>query len=83
MFQQVCYTFKIVNLNPYQGEAVAYFVDKKMVVFVSLLTRFGKWLIYQSMPLVFNVTRNIMGHIVVVLSPFVNLNKDQVEHLQK
>lgn len=26
---------------------------------------------------------DIMGHIVVVLSPFVNLNKDQVEHLQK
>ena len=68
MFQQVCFTFKIVNLNPYQGEAVAYFVEKKMVVFVSILTSFGKWLIYQSMPLVSNVTCNIISQIVIVLS---------------
>ena len=35
------------------------------------------------MPLVFEVTRNSTKHVAVVISPLVNLMKDQVESLQK
>ena len=59
------------------------FVKKKIDVFVNLPTGFGKLLIYQALPLVFDVTRNSTGHIVVVISPLVNLMKDQVEILRK
>jgi len=35
-FQRVCETFKIVDLNPFQREAMEYFVKKKVDVFVNL-----------------------------------------------
>ena len=35
-FQQVCETFQIVDLNPFQREAMRYFVKKKAHVFVNL-----------------------------------------------
>ena len=35
-FQWVCETFKIVNLNPFQQEAMEYFVKKKVDIFVNL-----------------------------------------------
>ena len=47
-FQRVCETFKIVDLNPFQREAIEYFVKKKVDVFVNLPTRYGKSLIYQA-----------------------------------
>ena len=80
-FKRVCETFKIVNLYAHQQEAIAYFVDKKDV-FINLLTGFGKSLIYQALTIVFNITRNSTGH-VVVISPLGNLMKDQVENLKK
>ena len=82
-FQQVCETFKIADLNPFQQEVMEYFMKKKVDIFVNLLTGYGKSLIYQALPLVFDVTRNSTGHVVVVISPFVNLMKDKVESLQK
>ena len=82
-FQRVSETFQIDDLNPCQLEAIVYFVEKKVDVFVNLPTGFGKSLIYQALPLVFDVTRNDTGHIVVVISPLVNLMKDQVENLKK
>ena len=54
-----------------------------MDVFINLPTEFGKSLIYQALPLVFDVARNSMGHIVVIISPLVNLMKDQVENLKQ
>ena len=54
-----------------------------MDVFVNLPTEFGKSLIYQALPLVFDVARNSSSHIVVVISPLVNLMKDQVENPKK
>ena len=54
-----------------------------MDVFVNLPTEFGKSLIYQALPLVFDVALNSTGHIVVVISPLVNLMKDQVESIKK
>ena len=47
--------------NLYLREAIAYFVENKMDVFVNLLTGFGKSLIYQALPLVFDVTRAILS----------------------
>lgn len=82
-FKRVCETFKIVDLNAHQREAIPYFVDKKKDVFISLPTGFGKSLTYQALPIVFDVTRNSTGHIVVVTSPLVNLMKDQAENLKK
>ena len=67
----------------FQREAIAYFVENKMDVFVNLPTEFGKSLIYQALPLVFDVALNSTGHIVVVISPLVNLMKDQVESIKK
>lgn len=57
-------------------------MDKKKDVFINLPTGFGKSLIYQALKIVFNITRNSTGH-VVVISPLVNLMKDQVENLKK
>ena len=54
-----------------------------MDIFVNLPTGFGKSLIYQALPLVFDVTCNSPSHIVAVVSPLVRLMKDQVENLQK
>ena len=44
-FKRVCETFKIVDLNAHQPEAIAYFVDKKKDVFINLPTGFSKSLI--------------------------------------
>ena len=57
-------------------------MDKKKDVFINLPTGFGKSLIYQALTIVFNITRNSTGH-VVVISPLGNLMKDQVENLKK
>ena len=46
-----------------------------------MLTGFGKSLIYQALPLIFDVLLEALGHIVAVISPLVNLMKDQVEKL--
>ena len=81
-FKRVCETFKIVNLNAHEQEAIAYFVDKKKDVFINLPTGFSKSLIYQALLIVFNITRNSTDPIVVI-SPLVNLMKDQVENLKK
>ena len=82
-FPRVCETFQIIDLNQFQQEAMEYFVNKKMDFFVNLPTGYGKLLIYQALPLVFDVTRNSTGHVVVVISPLMNLMKEQVESLQK
>ena len=81
--QRVCESFQIDDLNPYQREAITNFVEEKVDIFVNLPTGFGKSLIYQALPLVFDVTSNSPGHIVAVVSPLVSLMKDQVENLRK
>lgn len=60
MFRRVCETFNIADLNPYQEEAIVYFLDKKMdgfVIFVNVPTGFGRSLIHQPLPLVFGSFR--------------------------
>ena len=50
-------------------------------MFINLPTGFRKSLIYQALPLVCDTVRGTSGHIVVVVSPLVNLMKDQVGKL--
>lgn len=79
----VCQKFGITELNPLQEEAITSFVINKTDVFVNLPTGFGKSLIYQALPLIFDVLLEAPGHIVAVISPLVNLMKDQVEKLTR
>ena len=58
----------IRELNSLQKEAIIQFVEKQRDVFINLPTGFGKSLIYQALPLVFDAIHE-EGHIVVVLSP--------------
>ena len=60
--------FCIRELNSLQKEAIFQFVVKQRDVFINLHTGFGKSLIYQVLPLVFDAMHG-EGHIVVVLSP--------------
>ena len=45
-------------------------------------TRFGKSLIYQALPLFCDTVRGTTGHVVVVVSPLVNLMKDRATKLE-
>ena len=56
-------------LNAYQREAIVQFVQKKTDVFVNLPTGYGKSLIYQALPFVYDSILEAAGHIVVVVSP--------------
>jgi len=80
VFDHVCEMFGIRELNAYQREAIVQFVQKKTDVFVNLPTGYGKSLIYQALPFVYDSILEA-GHIVVVVSPLVNLMKDQVDKL--
>ena len=81
-FIKVCATFKIESLNQYQKKAITEFVNGKNDIFVSLPTGFGKSIIYQALPLIFDCLTGSPGHVVVVISPLVNLMKDQVRYLR-
>ena len=81
-FILVSSNFKIPSLNHHQRLAIEEIVSDKKDVFVNLPTSFGKSLIYQALPLVFDHTTNLSGHIVVVVSPLISLMEDQVKQLQ-
>ena len=69
----MCCTFNINQLNDYQIKALNSLVMKKKDTFVNLPTGCGKSLIYQSLPLF-----NNLSSIVIVVSPLINLMRDQV-----
>ena len=56
-------------------------VEERKDVFVNLPSGFGKPLLYQVLPLMFDITSQEPGHIVVVVSPLISLLEDQVSHL--
>ncbi|CAH3178253.1 unnamed protein product, partial [Porites evermanni] len=58
-------------------------VLKKKDVFVSLPTGFGKSVIFQALPMVFDSFTGESGHIVIVVSPLLSLIKDQTERLRQ
>ena len=55
------------------------FLQKKIDVFVNLLTRFARSPIYQALPSVFDKIFEAAGHVFLVVSPFVNRIKDQID----
>ena len=75
--------FQIPSLNEHQKSAIRKIVFQSKDVFVNLPTGFGKSLIYQALPLAFDHTTKLSGHIVVVVSPLVSLMEDQVKYLQR
>ena len=66
IFDLVSQKFCIRELNSLQKEAIIQFVGKQRDVFINLPTGFGKSLIYQALPLVFDAMHG-EGHIVVVV----------------
>ena len=82
-FSKVCEQFKFSELNKHQKEAIISAVLKKKDVFVSLPTGFGKSVIFQALPMVFDSFTGESGHIVIVVSPLLSLIKDQTEHLRQ
>ena len=67
----VCSRFMNSCLNPYQKKAILEFVKGKSNIFVNLPTGYGKPLVYQALPMVFDSLTARSGHIVVVVSPLV------------
>ena len=68
-FSKVCEQFKFSELNKHKKEAIISAVLKKKDVFVSLPTGFGKSVIFQALPMVFDGFTGESGHIVIVVSP--------------
>jgi len=58
-------------------------VEERKDVFFNLPTGFGKSLLYQEQSLVFHLTSQEPGHIVVVVSPLISLMEDQVSNLKE
>lgn len=51
-------------------------------MFVNLPTGYGKSLIFQSLPLVFDEVTGESGHMVIVISPLLTLIDDQIQCLR-
>ena len=68
IFDLVSQKFCIRELNSLQKEAIIQFVETQRDVFINIPTGFGKSLIYQALPLVFE-TMHGEGNSAVVLSP--------------
>ena len=82
-FDVVSKTFRICSLNAQQKAGIRKVVEERKDVFVNLPTGFGKSLLYQALPFVFDLTSQESGHILVVISPLVSLMEDQVSHLKE
>ena len=81
-FSKVCEQFKFSELNKYKKDAIISALQKKKDVFVSLPTGFGKSVIFQALPMVFDGFTGESGHILVVVSPLLSLIKDQTKRLR-
>ena len=55
-FDVVSKTFRISSLNEQQKNGIRKVVEERKDVFVNLPTGFGKSLLYQALPLVFDLT---------------------------
>lgn len=82
VFKVVSNKFKFDDLNVHQKDAITSILKKKVDVFVSLPTGYGKSVIYQALPFAFDEYTRKPGHIVVVISPLVALIEDQIQNLQ-
>jgi superfamily II DNA helicase RecQ len=68
--------FNVKALNRFQMDAITKFVDGEEDIFINLPTGYGKSLIYQFLPLVYDAILKSPGHIVAVVSPLINLIAD-------
>ena len=60
---------KFDKLNLHQEKATELFVNEGRDVVINLPIGYGKSIIYQTLPLIFNSVANTMDHIVLVISP--------------
>ena len=72
-FTTVCSKFMISQLNPFQIRAISEFVKGERDLFANLPTGYGKSLIYQALPVVFDDLSNSL------CQTLVNLMKGQVK----
>ena len=72
--QEICNKYRVKQVS--ERSYPANFIEKTNE-FINLPTGFGKSLMYQALPLFCDTVRRTSGHIVVVVSPLVNLTKDQ------
>lgn len=78
---QVSEIFKIQEFNSHQKAAFRTVINSKCDLLVNLPTGFGKAQIFQALPLVLDLLDKAKDHIVVVVSPLINLITDQVNYL--
>ncbi|XP_022793277.1 ATP-dependent DNA helicase Q1-like [Stylophora pistillata] len=76
----VCEKFRFKELNAYQKVAIEKFMQGRDI-FLNLPTDYGKSLIFQALPTMFDVVMPRQGSIVVVVCPLLNLSKDQAAYL--
>ena len=69
----VCSTFKISCLDAHQLTAIKEFARGSSDVFVTMPTGCRKSHIYQALPSIFDILAATPGHVVVVVSPLLNL----------
>ncbi|KAJ7384012.1 hypothetical protein OS493_024024 [Desmophyllum pertusum] len=79
-FQVVCEKFQIETLNHHQKQALLAIVKEKKRCFPKSSNWVWK---ITNLPLIFDEVSSVRGHIVVVVSPLLNLIQDQVNTLQK
>ena len=72
--REICNKYRVNQVS--ETSYPANFIGKTDEL-INLPTGFGKALIYQALPLVCDTVRGTTGLIVVVVSPLVNLMKDQ------
>ena len=78
---KVCDIFDFEKLNKHQEQAIRQVVEIKSVVYVNLSTGYGKSVLFQPLPTVFASVDKCEKNIVIVISPLINLMKDQVSRL--
>ena len=59
-FNRVCKTFKFDKLNKHQQKAIELFINQKRDIVVNLPTGYGKSIIYQALPLIFDHVSNTL-----------------------
>ena len=73
-------TSQISSLNVQQKTELRKIVEERKDVFFNLPACFGKSLLSQASPLMFDLTSQEPGH---VISPLISLMEDQVSHLKE
>ena len=83
VFDIVSNTFRMPSLNAQQKTGIRKIVERRKDVFVNLPSGFRKSLLYQALPLVFDLTSQEPGYMVVVVSLLICLMEDQVSYLKE